>query len=117
MTLTRSISAPARSIVAGKRCIPIGVLRIIRSGSDLWIQKRVVDRRLVVADGDSVLAVSAPCGSRSTRSTLLPRRRSPTPMLKVVVVLPTPPFWLTTAVIESGPGGGSGGSESSEACV
>ena len=52
MMLTRSISAPARSIVAGKRCI--------RSEScgltgrvDSRIEKSVVDRCLVVADGDS----------------------------------------------------------------
>src|SRR3954469_2170081 len=37
---------------------------------------------------------SAPCGSKSTSSTLRPYSASAAPRLIVVVVLPTPPFWL-----------------------
>ena len=36
-------------------------------------------------------------GSVSTSSTFFPCCASPTPKLTVVVVLPTPPFWLATA--------------------
>ena len=37
---------------------------------------------------------SEPCGSKSTSSTLRPYSASAAPRLIVVVVLPTPPFWL-----------------------
>ena len=37
---------------------------------------------------------SEPCGSKSTSSTLRPNSASAAPRLIVVVVLPTPPFWL-----------------------
>ena len=37
---------------------------------------------------------SEPCGSKSTSSTLRPYSASEAPRLIVVVVLPTPPFWL-----------------------
>src|SRR4051794_36384249 len=47
------------------------------------------------------LTVSAAWGSRSTSNTRLPSRCRPTPRLKVVVVLPTPPFWLTMAVMRA----------------
>src|SRR3954467_11921380 len=55
---------------------------------------------------------SAPCGSRSTSSTLRPCSTSAAPRLMVDVVLPTPPFWLHIAMTWAGPcsvsGGGSG---------
>src|SRR6187431_3135344 len=38
--------------------------------------------------------VALPCGSRSTTRTRRPRRDRPAARLTVVVVLPTPPFWL-----------------------
>src|SRR5690348_3415247 len=38
-----------------------------------------------------------PCGSTSTSSVLMPRRASAAARLIAVVVLPTPPFWLTIA--------------------
>src|ERR1041385_1685438 len=41
--------------------------------------------------------VALPCGSRSTRSTRRPARARAAARLTLVVVLPTPPFWLTTA--------------------
>src|SRR3954464_8917096 len=46
---------------------------------------------------------SAPCGSRSTSSTLRPCSTSAAPRLIVDVVLPTPPFWLHMAMIRAGP--------------
>src|SRR3954462_7694585 len=45
----------------------------------------------------------APCGSKSTRSTLRPYSARAAPRLIVVVVLPTPPFWLARAMIRAGP--------------
>src|SRR3954452_12500380 len=54
----------------------------------------------------------APCGSKSTSSTLRPTSASAAPRLIVVVVLPTPPFWLHMAMMRAGPcdvsGAGSG---------
>src|SRR5262249_7720374 len=54
----------------------------------------------------------APCGSKSTSSTRRPCSASAAPRLIVVVVLPTPPFWLQMAAILAGPcestGSGSG---------
>src|SRR5687767_9484952 len=43
--------------------------------------------------------VALPCGSRSTISTRCPILASPAARLTVVVVLPTPPFWLATQKI------------------
>src|SRR5688572_7278270 len=40
-----------------------------------------------------------PCGSMSTSSVRIPRRASAAARLIAVVVLPTPPFWLTTAIV------------------
>src|SRR6056297_2391064 len=40
-----------------------------------------------------------PCGSRSTISTRAPESASAAPRLIVVVVLPTPPFWLAIAMM------------------
>src|SRR5690625_2415913 len=48
-------------------------------------------------------ADAAPWGSRSTSSTLRPYSASAAPRLIVVVVLPTPPFWLHIAMIRAGP--------------
>src|SRR3954467_8771482 len=58
---------------------------------------------------------SEPCGSKSTSSTLRPYSASDAPRLIVVVVLPTPPFWLhidTTRArpwVVTGPGSGRSG--------
>src|SRR5437588_3485868 len=41
-------------------------------------------------------------GSQSMRSTRRPRAARAAPRLMAVVVLPTPPFWLTTAMIRLG---------------
>src|SRR3954451_8749012 len=43
--------------------------------------------------------VALPCGSRSTISTRCPIFAKPAARLTVVVVLPTPPFWLATQKI------------------
>ena len=46
---------------------------------------------------------SEPCGSKSTSSTLRPYSASEAPRLIVVVVLPTPPFWLHIETTRAGP--------------
>src|SRR3954468_22028736 len=43
--------------------------------------------------------VALPCGSRSIISTRWPTLARPAARLTVVVVLPTPPFWLATQKI------------------
>jgi hypothetical protein len=53
---------------------------------------------------------SEPCGSKSTSKTLRPVSARAAPRLIVVVVLPTPPFWLQSAMINARFGWlGSGG--------
>jgi hypothetical protein len=42
--------------------------------------------------------VALPCGSMSTSRTVLPSAARHAPRLTAVVVFPTPPFWLTTAM-------------------
>ena len=42
--------------------------------------------------------LALPCGSRSTISTRSPTAASAVPRLIAVVVLPTPPFWLASAM-------------------
>ena len=46
---------------------------------------------------------SEPCGSKSTSSTLRPYSASEAPRLIVVVVLPTPPFWLHIEITRAWP--------------
>ena len=46
---------------------------------------------------------SEPCGSKSTSSTLRPYSASEAPRLMVVVVLPTPPFWLHIEITRAWP--------------
>ncbi len=46
---------------------------------------------------------SEPCGSKSTSSTLRPYSASAAPRLMVVVVLPTPPFWLHIEITRAPP--------------
>src|SRR5947209_6837922 len=46
---------------------------------------------------------NAPCGSKSTSRTRRPYSDRAAPRLMVVVVLPTPPFWLHSASTRAGP--------------
>ena len=46
------------------------------------------------------------CESKSMSKTLRPNSASAAPREIVVVVLPTPPFWLTTETTRAGPGAG-----------
>src|SRR5690606_11064488 len=60
--------------------------------------------------------LAAPCGSKSTMSTLRPYSASAAPRLIVVVVLPTPPFWLHIAMMRAGPWRSSGAG-SAKPCI
>src|SRR5690606_12615671 len=98
------MSAGDRSVVAGPTQAPAArVVRITsaRSASSISRSWVVIPRRA----GSMPSPVEAlPCGSRSTSRTLSPSSASAAERLIAVVVLPTPPFWLATAMIR-GPGG------------
>src|SRR5713101_4513889 len=49
--------------------------------------------------------LALPWGSASTISTRLPQAASAVARLTAVVVLPTPPFWLASAMMRAGCGG------------
>ena len=62
---------------------------------DVALHQQVVDRSAPSGAGSGPRPTeSEPCGSKSTSSTLRPYSASEAPRLIVVVVLPTPPFWL-----------------------
>src|SRR5882757_9103250 len=52
--------------------------------------------------------LALPWGSASTISTRLPQAASAVARLTAVVVLPTPPFWLASAMMRARCGDGSG---------
>ena len=70
---------------------------------DVALHEQVVDRSVELVGLTPRPTDSAPCGSKSTSSTLRPYSASAAPRLIVVVVLPTPPFWLASAMIRAGP--------------
>ena len=98
-TLTSSISAPARSIVAGT------THRFSRSAAGVATSASgVPSTRASYVDGTprwcgAPRAVDAlPCGSRSTTRTRCPSWASAAATFTVEVVLPTPPFWFATTI-------------------
>ena len=74
--------------------------------------QQVVDGHVELVGAAPQPTDRAPCGSgESTRRTLRPPRPARLRRLIVVVVLPTPPFWLHIAMTRAGPwalGAGSG---------
>ena len=97
--LTSSISAPARSMVAGMQSrFGDAVLSAAASAN------RISPSSASYTDGvprrwstpSAVLAL--PCGSRSITSTRTPCIASAAATLTVLVVFPTPPFWLATVI-------------------
>src|SRR3989304_4278226 len=48
--------------------------------------------------GNPILAVELACGSQSTRRVLSPECAREAAKFTAVVVFPTPPFWLATAI-------------------
>src|SRR4051812_26707433 len=110
--LTSSISAPARSIVAGTTS------RFGTSGQGTAMSVSAApSTRASYVEGvprwcSTLSAVEAlPCGSRSMTSTRWPSWARAAATFTVDVVLPTPPFWLatTTTRVASGRCSGGGG--------
>src|SRR5256885_6842225 len=92
-----STSAPARSIDAGTRRIPRTPVGCSASASVASpISTWYVVRR-ARAGFSPRPEVVLDCGSRSISRTGCPISPSAAPRLMAVVVLPTPPFWLTMA--------------------
>ena len=109
-TLTSSISAPARSMVAGTTSRPgrsgASVIRSC-SGSPSTSASYVDGMPRWCSTPSAVEAL--PCGSRSITSTRWPSWARAAATLTVVVVLPTPPFWLATTITRVASGRGIGG--------
>jgi hypothetical protein len=64
-----------------------------------WPRTEVVDRGAVVVAAEAEPPVELACGSTSTSRVGRPSSASAAARLMAVVVLPTPPFWLTMAMI------------------
>ena len=100
----RADPALARRAVSGVVLVAAAIL-------DLWVggwlfTLSVAGVVLLMADEWGRLATETPrliesaaWGSRSTRSTRWPSLYRATPRLMVVVVFPTPPFWLAIAMM------------------
>ena len=72
------------------------VTEISTSGASPTSQSYVLSGRLRLSTPQPIVAL--PCGSRSTSSVLAPCSVREAARLTLVVVLPTPPFWLATAM-------------------
>ena len=106
---TSSISAPARSRLAGATNRPLTSVGSMQfSSGTSCISTWYIDvSRPRFSMPRPVEAL--PCGSRSMISARWPSSARQAPTLIVVVVLPTPPFWLATAMTRgSGRPTGSG---------
>src|ERR671920_558568 len=108
-TETSSISAPARSMVAGtQESSGVAVVGCTTSASELS------PTRASYTDGVPTLwstpraVLVLPCGSRSMTSVRSPYSARATPRLTEEVVLPTPPFWLAMVMTRMRPGVGNG---------
>ena len=104
MAFTRDTSMPESWMSAGIRSTPSGWCRMPSPGligSSMRIRPIASDRVKGSLSGCGLprLMVRLACGSASTSSTFFPACASPMPKLAQVVVLPTPPFWLATAMI------------------
>ena len=101
------ISIPASSMFAGMRSMPSSCERIPSRGSRMTpsiIASRWLARVVSSASGSCQPSdlVRSPCGSVSTSRTRRPLLASAIPRLRVVAVLPVPPFWLATAMVLHG---------------
>ena len=97
-------SMPESWMSAGMRSTPSGWCRMPspgRSGSSMRMRPIASERVKGSLSGCGLprLMVRLAWGSASTSSTFFPACASPMPKLAQVVVLPTPPFWLATAII------------------
>ena len=97
-------SMPESWMSAGMRSTPSGWCRMPspgRSGSSMRMRPIASERVKGSLSGCGLprLMVRLAWGSASTSRTFFPAWASPIPRLAQVVVLPTPPFWLATAMI------------------
>ena len=104
MAFTKLTSMPESWMSAGIRSTPSGWCRIPSSGligSSIRMRPIASERVKGSLSGCGLprLMVKLAWGSASTSSTFFPAWASPIPKLAQVVVLPTPPFWLATAMI------------------
>ena len=104
MAFTRDTSMPESWMSAGMRSTPSAWCRIPSPGligSSMRMRPIASDRVKGNLSGCGFprLIVRLACGSASTSKTFFPAWASPMPKLAQVVVLPTPPFWLATAMI------------------
>ena len=107
IAMKTAISMPASSMLAGMRSTPSRCERMPSAGvrgspamtAARW-SASVVSRESGAFQPSDL--VRSPCGSVSTSSTRFPRRARATPRLRVVAVLPVPPFWLATAMVLHG---------------
>jgi hypothetical protein len=97
---TNSISAPARSRLAGtSRTLSLsGTVTTVWAIGVSSMSTSYTPGLSVRLDTPSPV-VALPCGSRSTTRTLLPSSPRAAARFTTVVVLPTPPFWLATVTI------------------
>ena len=104
MAFTKLTSMPDSWMSAGIRSTPSGWCRMPspgRSGSSIRMRPIASERVKGSLSGWGLprLMVRLAWGSASTSRTFFPAWASPMPKLAQVVVFPTPPFWLATAMI------------------
>ena len=105
--LTSSISAPARSMVAGTHSRSgEAVLGTAASAREISPSSASYTDGVPTRCSTPSAVLALPCGSRSMTSTRTPCRASAAARLTVLVVLPTPPFWLATVSIRRRDGRG-----------
>src|SRR5439155_2693859 len=96
--LPSSVSSLVNSRCAGQRITPLAVI-CATSSSGRWRMKNAYTESSARRGCASNTPDRCACGSRSMPSGRTPRCAIPASRLSAVVVLPTPPFWLNTAMI------------------
>ena len=97
--LSISISAPTRLMWLGMMSSPVMSVVYMASRTSAWsMMHSYMEQSTSLMSTPSPLEALA-CGSASTTSTVFSSVASEAARLMVVVVLPTPPFWLAKAMI------------------
>src|SRR5215212_10994459 len=108
-TETSSISAPARSMVAGtQESSGVAVVGCTTSASELSPTRASYTEGVPTLWSTPRAVLAFPCGSRSMTSVRSPYSARATPRFTVDVVLPTPPFWLAIVMTRIRLGAGKG---------
>ena len=94
-----SISRTARLILAGIKSKFLNLVFLITSSGVLVLvnASKILEVRLPFSTPTPV--VELPCGSISTNNTFLSNNPKDAAKFILVVVFPTPPFWLTNEII------------------